>query len=322
MTFLSAWRLVLLVAPAALLVAYVLVQRRRHTQVVRFTSVAMLDSIAPRRSGWQRHLPAAGALLSLVVLTLAFAQPIMALPTPRDRATILLTLDTSASMSATDVAPNRLQAAEDQARSFVDGLPDSVQVGLVTFDTSARLVVAPTADHAQVLGALGALEVGAGTATAAGIRTSLAAIAGLPQGDSSKPAPTAIVLMSDGTPTIADDGGDPVAAADAAAADAKAAGVPIDTIAFGTADGTVTVQGQDVPVPTDVNAMATIAQESGGRAFTAETAGQLGSIYDTIGKDVAYEVKTQEVTAVFAGVALLLAVGAAVAGLIWTQRIL
>lgn len=322
MTFLSAWRLVLLVAPAALLVAYVLVQRRRHTQVVRFTSVAMLDSIAPRRSGWQRHLPAAGALLSLVVLTLAFAQPIMALPTPRDRATILLTLDTSASMSATDVAPNRLQAAEDQARSFVDGLPDSVQVGLVTFDTSARLVVAPTADHAQVLGALGTLEVGAGTATAAGIRTSLAAIAGLPQGDSSKPAPTAIVLMSDGTPTIADDGGDPVAAADAAAADAKAAGVPIDTIAFGTADGTVTVQGQDVPVPTDVNAMATIAQESGGRAFTAETAGQLGSIYDTIGKDVAYEVKTREVTAVFAGVALLLAVGAAVAGLIWTQRIL
>jgi Ca-activated chloride channel family protein len=322
MTFLSAWRLVLLVAPAALLVAYLLVQRRRHTQVVRFTSVAMLDSIAPRRSGWQRHLPAAGALLSLVVLTLAFAQPVMALPTPRDRATILLTLDTSASMSATDVAPNRLQAAEDQARSFVDGLPDGVQVGLVTFDTSARLVVAPTADHAQVLGALGTLEVGAGTATAAGIRTSLAAIAGLPPGDSSKPAPTAIVLMSDGTPTIADDGGDPVAAADAAAADAKAAGVPIDTIAFGTADGTVNVQGQDVPVPTDVNAMATIAQESGGRAFTAETAGQLGSIYDTIGKDVAYEVKTQEVTAVFAGVALLLAVGAAVAGLIWTQRIL
>ena len=321
MTFLSAWRLVLLLAPVALVVAYLLVQRRRHTQVVRFTSVAMLDSIAPKRSGWQRHVPAAGALLSLVVMTLAFAQPAMAIPTPRDRTTILLTLDTSASMTATDVAPSRLVAAEDQARTFVDGLPDGVQIGLVTFDTSARLVVAPTSDHAQVLSALGSLEVGAGTATAAGIRTSLAAIAGLPPGDSGKAAKTAIVLMSDGTPTVADNDQDPVVAADEAAGEAKKAGVPIDTIAFGTADGSVAVQGQDVPVPVDANAMAAIAQESGGRTFTAETAGQLGSIYDTIGKDVAFEMKTQEVTAAFAGVALLLAIGAAVSGLIWTQRI-
>ena len=321
MTFLSAWRLVLLLAPVALVVAYLLVQRRRHTQVVRFTSVAMLDSIAPKRSGWQRHVPAAGALLSLVVMTLAFAQPAMAIPTPRDRTTILLTLDTSASMTATDVAPSRLVAAEDQARTFVDGLPDGVQIGRVTFDTSARLVVAPTSDHAQVLSALGSLEVGAGTATAAGIRTSLAAIAGLPPGDSGKAAKTAIVLMSDGTPTVADNDQDPVVAADEAAGEAKKAGVPIDTIAFGTADGSVAVQGQDVPVPVDANAMAAIAQESGGRTFTAETAGQLGSIYDTIGKDVAFEMKTQEVTAAFAGVALLLAIGAAVSGLIWTQRI-
>ena len=321
MTFLSAWRLVLLLAPVALVVAYLLVQRRRHTQVVRFTSVARLDSIAPKRSGWQRHVPAAGALLSLVVMTLAFAQPAMAIPTPRDRTTILLTLDTSASMTATDVAPSRLVAAEDQARTFVDGLPDGVQIGLVTFDTSARLVVAPTSDHAQVLSALGSLEVGAGTATAAGIRTSLAAIAGLPPGDSGKAAKTAIVLMSDGTPTVADNDQDPVVAADEAAGEAKKAGVPIDTIAFGTADGSVAVQGQDVPVPVDANAMAAIAQESGGRTFTAETAGQLGSIYDTIGKDVAFEMKTQEVTAAFAGVALLLAIGAAVSGLIWTQRI-
>ena len=186
---------------------------------------------------------------------------------------------------------------------------------------SSRLVVAPTDDHAQVLDALGNLETGPGTATADGIRTSLAAIKGLPQSDSDKPAPAAIVLMSDGTPTIAPDGQDPVQAADDAASEAKDAGVPIETIAFGTAEGTVNVRGQDVPVPTDVDAMATIARLSGGRSFTAETAGQLGDIYAKIGSSVAYEVKTQEVTALFAGIALLLAIAAAAAGLIWTQRI-
>jgi Ca-activated chloride channel homolog len=321
MTFLSAWRLVLLLAPIALLVAYVLVQRRRHTQVVRFTSVAMLDSVAPKRSGWQRHVPAAGALLSLIVLTLAFAQPVMALPTPRDKATILLALDTSASMAATDVSPNRLAAAEEQARGFVHDLPDGIQVGLVTFDTSARLLVPPTDDHARVIDALTSLDVGPGTATADGIRASLAAVEGARTTDSGEQAQSAIVLMSDGTPTVAPDGQDPVQAANDAAAEAKQAGVPIDTIAFGTANGTVTVQGQDIPVPTDVEAMATIARLSGGRSFTAETAGQLADSYATIGSTVAYEVRTQEVTAYFAGVALLLAIAAAAGGLVWNQRL-
>ena len=321
MTFLSAWRLLLLVAPLLLLVAYVLIQRRRHTQVVKFTSVSLLDSVAPKRSGWQRHLATAGALASLVVLTIAFAQPVMAIPTPKDKATILLALDTSASMSSEDVSPNRLKAAEDQARAFVKDLPDGVQVGLVTFDTAARLLVSPTDDHAQVLDALGNLSVGPGTATADGIRTSLAAVEGARKNASGKPGQAAIVLMSDGTPTVAADGQDPVQAANDAAAEAKTAGVPIETIAFGTADGTVNVQGQDVPVPVDVEAMKTIAADSGGRSFTAETADQLGAIYAKIGKTVAYEVKTQEVTALFAGIALLLAIGAATAGLVWNQRL-
>jgi Ca-activated chloride channel family protein len=313
---------VLLIAPVLPLLAYLAVQRRRHSEVVRFTSVAMLDSVAPTRSGWQRHIAPAAVLGSLVVMTLAFAQPAMALPTPRDRATIMLALDTSASMSSTDVAPNRLRAAEEQARTFIQGLPDGVQVGLVTFDISARLVVAPTSDHAQVISALGSLGVGPGTATAAGISTSLAAIQGVPQGDSGKPAPRAIVLMSDGTPTVADGDQDPVVAAQSAAAEAGKAGVPVDTIAFGTADGTVMSQGRQVAVPADPATMATLAQSSGGKAYSAETAGQLGSIYDNISKDVAYEITTHEVTALFVGLGLVLAIGAAVAGLYWTQRLI
>jgi len=321
MTFLSAWRLLLLVLPVALLVGYLLAQRRRHTQVLRFTSVDLLDSVAPQRQGWQRHLPAAAMLLALVVLTLAFAEPAMAMRTPKDRATILLTLDTSASMSATDVQPSRLAAAETQAVKFVQDLPRGVQVGLVSFDGSARLLVPPTTDRAQLTAAIQSLSVGAGTATAAGIRESLGAIAAVPQGSKGKATPAAIVLMSDGSPTIGDDQLSPSDAADAAAKEARTQQVPVDTIAFGTSGGVVTVQGQDVPVPYDPDAMAQIAKESGGRSFTAESADQLGSIYAQIGRDVAYTVQTRDLTAAFAGAALLTALLAAAGSLVWTQRL-
>jgi Ca-activated chloride channel family protein len=141
-----------------------------------------------------------------------------------------------------------------------------------------------------------------------------------PAATSTKPT-AVIVLMSDGTPTIGDGTLDPVAAAEAAATDAKQANVPVDTIAFGTSGGSVNVQGQDVAVPYDPQSMAAIAQASGGKTFTAQSAGQLGSIYDQIGRTVAYVVHTRELTAAFAGLALLLALAAAGAALVWTQRL-
>jgi Ca-activated chloride channel family protein len=321
MTFLSGWRLVLLLAPLALLVAYLVVQRRRHTQVLRFTSVDLLDSVAPKRQGWQRHLPAAALLVSLVVMTLAFAQPAMAVRTAKQRATIMLTLDTSASMSSTDVAPSRLAAMKQQASTFVKKLPKGIQIGLVAFSGDARLLVPPGTDTAPVLDALDSLTVGGATATAAGITTALSAIDGVPQGASGKPTPAVIVLMSDGSPTIGDGESDPVAAADSAAAHAKSRSVPIDTIAFGTSGGAVQVRGLSVPVPYDPAAMARIATESGGQTFTAETGSQLGSIYDQIGRDVGFVTQTKELTAVFAGVGLLVALLAGAGALLWTQRL-
>jgi Ca-activated chloride channel family protein len=245
----------------------------------------------------------------------------MAMRTPKDNATIMLTLDTSASMTATDVAPSRLAAAETQASQFVENLPRGIQVGLVSFDASARLLVAPTTDRAQLTAAIRSLSVGGGTATAAGIRESLGAIASVPKGSTGKPVPAAIVLMSDGSPTIGDGQLSPSEAADAAAQEARAQKVPINTIAFGTSGGTVTIQGQDVAVPYDPEAMARIAQESSGRSFTAESADQLGSIYAQIGRDVAYTVQTRDLTAAFAGVALLTALLAAAGSLLWTQRL-
>jgi Ca-activated chloride channel homolog len=322
MTFLSGWRLVLLVAPAVLLVAYVTVQRHRHRQVLRFTSVDLLDSVAPKRSGWQRHVPAAATLVSLVLLTLAFAQPAMAMRTAKQRATILLTLDTSGSMSATDVAPSRLTAMTKQATTFVKNVPKGIQVGLVTFSGSARLFVPPSTDTAPVLDALDSLTVGGATATADGITTALSAIADVPKGTSGKPTPAVIVLMSDGSPTVGDDeNSDPMAAADNAAAQAKSQSVSIDTIAFGTSNGVVEARGEQVPVPYDPAAMARIASDSGGRTFTAETSSELGSIYDQIGRDVGFVTQTRELTALFAGAALLVALMAAATALVWTQRL-
>ena len=131
MTFLSSWRLVLLVGPLALLVAYLLVQRQRHKTAVRFTSVAMLASVAPRRPGWQRHIPAGALLAAVVLLVIGFAQPVRAERTPRKRATVMLALDTSQSMVADDVAPTRLAAAKQAAKRFVNELPSGVRLGLV-----------------------------------------------------------------------------------------------------------------------------------------------------------------------------------------------
>ncbi|HSS09992.1 MAG TPA: VWA domain-containing protein [Acidimicrobiales bacterium] len=321
MTFLSAWRLVLLAAPVALLLAYLAAQRARRKSVVRFTSVDMLASVAPRRPGWQRHIPAGVLLGALVLLVLGFAQPAQALRTPKQRATVILTLDTSGSMVATDVTPSRLGAAQEAARGFVNALPPGVQIGLVTFSTNATMAVAPTSDRSTVLAAIGGLQADGGTATADAIDLGLKAVAALPPGANGKPAPAAIVLMSDGTPTIGQGDLSPDQAVTNAAAAAKAAGVTINTIAFGTQNGTVTIQGQTLAVPSDPSAMAQIASATGGHTFTAETASQLKSVYNQIGRVVGYDVHRHEITAWFTGIGLGLVLLAGVGAIVWTQRI-
>jgi Ca-activated chloride channel family protein len=321
MTFLSAGWLALLIAPVVILLAYIFVQRRRQRVAVRFTSVDLLNSVAPRRSGWQRHIAAGLLVLALSAMAVAIARPAYAQRTPKDRATIIVTIDTSASMAATDVSPTRLQAAEAQARAFVNQLPAGLQVGLVTFDESARVVVAPTSDRTPVRSALENLPLGQGTATGDGIYLSLNAIQALPEDKGGNKASAAIVLISDGTPTIGRGDQTPQETVDAAAAAAKQAGVPINTIAFGTPSGVVNLPQGTVPAPSDPAALASIASESGGKSFTAQTAGQLKSVYAQIQKSVGYEVTRHEVTAWATGVALLLALGAAVASLVWSQRI-
>lgn len=321
MTFLVAWRLAFIAAPVALLVAYLLAQRSRRKAAVRFSSVELLASVAPKRPGWQRHIPTAAFLGALLVFVLAFAQPARLISIPKQRATVILTVDTSGSMIATDVSPTRLAAAQQAARSFVNALPHGVQIGLVDFSSTASVLAAPTSDRSTVLAAINSLPVGGGTATAAAIKLSVQAITTVPVGKGSQKAPGTIVLMSDGSPTIGENGMSPSASVATEAAAAKAAGVKINTIAFGTSNGTVTIQGELLPVPADPAAMAQIASATGGRTFTAQSANQLKSVYNEIGRLVGYNVQHRDITAWFIGIALILMVAAAGAALTWNQRL-
>jgi Ca-activated chloride channel family protein len=321
MTFIASWRLLLLFAPVALLVAYLWVQRSRRRVAVRFTSVDLLASVAPRRSGWQRHIASAGLLVALILLVVGFAQPARVLRTPKQRATVILTLDVSGSMISSDVTPSRLAAAEQAARGFVNALPPGVQLGLVSFSSSASVLVPPTSDRSSVLAAINTLQAGGGTATADAIVLSLNTITTVPPGADGKATPAAVVLMSDGTPTIGRSGVSPSQALDDAAAAAKQAGVKVDTIAFGTQEGTVVVQGQTLSVPSDPAAMAQIASATGGETFTAQTADQLKSVYNQIGRVVGYDVHRHEITAWFTGIGFVMVALAGIAALLWTQRV-
>jgi Ca-activated chloride channel family protein len=320
MTFLSPIRLLLLLAPLALVGGYLIAQRARHRYAVRFSSVELLASVAPKRPGWQRHVGPAALVFALAILVLGFARPAHAVKVPRQRATVVLALDTSGSMGATDVAPSRLVAAQESARKFIAGLGKGIKVGLISFDSTARVLVTPTTDHNALLEGITNIEIGGGTATGDAVSLALDTINSQAGSTSNKTVPAAVVLMSDGTPTIGRLGESPEATLATAAADAKAAGVPIDTIAFGTPSGTVVVRGGTVNVPSDPSAMAAIAEATNGKTFTAQSASELRSVYSQIGRLVGYDTVTRELTAGFTGIGIALMVAAAAAGLWWTQR--
>ncbi len=232
MRFLVEWRLFLLVGVGAMAGAWIAVSRQRRRDVVRFTNVELLDVIAPREPGWRRHAPAVLFLLALVALVVGFARPVRAMQVGDERATVVLALDTSLSMEADDVEPSRLEVAQEAARAFVSDLPDQLNVGLVVFNGTTAVAVSPTHDREALVAAIDAVELGEGTAIGDAIFTALDAVAAAPRGEDDEPAPARIVVMSDGETTVGRDN----AEAAAAAADA---GVPVDTIAFGTPDGTI-----------------------------------------------------------------------------------
>ena len=204
-TYLAPSRFWLLLVVAALAAAYIVLQRRRRSYAVRFTNLDLLQSIAPKSPGWRRHLPAIVVLLALGALVVSLARPAREEKVPRERATIILAIDTSLSMEAEDVPPNRLVVAQNAAKTLLDILPDKINVGLVSFNGEGTLLVPPTTDRAQVRQAIDTLELDERTAIGEAILTSLDAIKLAPRADGdleNEEVPARIVLLSDGKTTV------------------------------------------------------------------------------------------------------------------------
>lgn len=314
MSFLSASRLWLLAGVGVLGVLYVAFQGRRRAYTVRFTNLALLRVVAPRRPRWRRHVPAMAFLLSIIALVVGFARPTRDEKVPRERATIVMAIDISLSMEATDVAPSRLDAAKAAASSFVDLLPTRFNVGLVAFAGAAQILVVPTKDRIVVKRAIDSLELREGTAIGEAILSCLDAIEAVPSDPGQELPPARIVLMSDGETTT----GRPNERGAAAAAEA---GVPVSTIAFGTPNGTIVYEGQRIPVPVNAEALRAIARATGGSFFEAATGDELKKVYADVGSSIGFVTEKREVTVFFIGLGLLFALAAAAGSLIWFARL-
>jgi len=313
--FLSPWWLLTLVPVLAVAVAYLLRQRRRRSVAVRFSNVDLLRSVAPKGIGpLRRHAPAVALLLALFILALAMAKPSVDTRVPLERATVMIALDVSLSMQADDVAPSRIVAAQTAAKEFVAELPDEFNIGLVSFSKTANVIVSPTKDHQAVSSAIDGLQLAEATATGEAVFTCLDAIAGVPADGAQGPPPARIVLLSDGYRTY----GRSIEDAAAAAAQAN---VPVSTIAFGTDDGTVDINGSVQRVPVDRQALQELAETTKGHYYEAASVEALRQVYQDMGSSIGYRVKSQEVGQWFIGFGLVFAIAAAGLSLVWTSRL-
>ena len=300
-----------LIAIPLALAALALARRRPARYVVRFPALPTLQAVLPRTPRWRRAVPTALLCLALAGLVTALARPEATVAVPVEKASVVLVTDTSGSMNATDVSPTRLAAAQRAAERFLGRVPKSLQVGLVAYADGPHTVVRPTQDRAEVKNTLQALQAEGGTATGDALASALQALG--PRGKKAPPA--AIVLLSDGA---SQSGQDP----NTVAQQARAAGVPIYTVALGTPDGVVQApDGQLLQVPPDPEALQQIAQTSGGRAFTAQDADALDSVYETLGSRIGTKKEKREISAGFAAAGLLLLGGALFTSLRWRGRV-
>jgi Ca-activated chloride channel homolog len=300
--------------------AYVAHARQRARAAEAFALRPVQPSVVPRRPGWRRHVPMAAYALALAALVVALARPETTVAVPDERASIMLVTDISGSMQATDVRPSRLVAAREAAEDFLGAVPRDIRVGALAFNQRPRALSVPTTDRAAVRAAIARLEPSGGTATGEALAAALT-ILGRQRGaeGSNSPPPSAIVLLSDGTSTR---GRDPVDIA----RDAAEQKVPIYTIALGTDEGTIQVEGANGQtetrrVPPDREAMAQVAEISGGESFAPTDADALSAVYERLGSQVATKMEERQVTAWWAGGAVaLLAVGAGLS-LAWFGRL-
>lgn len=323
----------LLTLPATALVALALVWalRRRNRSAVRFAAADMLDGLVPK-VGARKWVPPAALIAAMVLAGVALAGPYVNTTQPKEQATIVLAIDVSNSMMAKDVSPDRITAAKNAARDLINTMPKQVKVGVVAFAGTAQVLAVPTRDHQRVVAALSSLRLQNETAIGEGIEAGIDALrataspggsspGGSSGGESSDPTSSdpgdhsqAIVLLSDGQTTT----GVP---SQSAATEAKQAGVPVFTVAFGTNHGEVEIDGQVIPVQVDENELRSIAQTTGGDFFRADDAGSLDRIFSSIGSRLGSEEVQQNLWVVFAVLAGLALVASVVLSIWWFGRL-
>ncbi|WP_327118532.1 VWA domain-containing protein [Nocardia sp. NBC_01730] len=315
---------------ALIALGYILVQRSRHKHMLKFTNMELLEKVAPSRPSPFRHVAVALMLVGLVFLTVAAAGPTAVKKVPRNRATVMLVMDVSLSMEATDVPPSRLQVAQKAGKEFVDGLTPGINLGFVTFAGTASVMVPPTVNRESVKAAIDNIKLAERTATGEGILTALQSIETLATvlGGAETPPPARIVLMSDGKQTVPDDKDvDNPRHGFTAARLAKSKGVPVSTISFGTEWGSVEIPDQDgkgtqrVKVPVDNDSLREIAKLSGGDFYTASSLAELTAVYDTLEQQIGYEMTRGDASRPWLLLGMLLVSAGVVTGLLYRQRL-
>jgi Ca-activated chloride channel homolog len=296
----------------AFVVAYLAWNHRRAGYATRFASPAMTPNVLPHAPGWRRHAPALLYLLGLATLMIGLSRPEAALGVPRERATIVLAIDSSRSMEADDVAPNRLEAARSAAQGLVDSLPDRFQIGVVTFADEGKALTRPTTDRVAVrraLASLTSLKRGSGTAIGEGIARALE-IGAPASKDKARRAPMVMLLLSDGNNTTGEEPLD-------VARRARNVDVRIHTIALGASDNPDPNQRPRAP---DLDTLRQVADRTGGEFFTAPSGSDLRSVYEDLGSSISTVRRMQEVTVAFVGGALVLLAAGAALSMLWLNR--
>ena len=316
-SFIAPVRLWLLLGVLALAVIYIVSQIRRRTYAVRFTNLDLLDKVAPSRPGWRRHLPAAGFLLALAALVVGFARPSQDTEIPKEQATVIMAIDTSLSMQANDVFPSRLDGAKEAATGFIEDLPESLNLGLISFNGVATVRVQPSTNHLAAIAAIESLELGPATAIGEAIFVALEALrtVQLEAPEGSEIPPARIVLMSDGETTVGRADQDAIEAA-------QQAGIAVSTIAFGTNDGVIEIPEQGlVPVPVNRDKLQVIAEATGGQFFAASSTSELAAVYEDIGSQISFETIKDEISPSYTALGLILLTLSAAMSLLWFSRL-
>jgi len=306
------WLGALALIPIAIAAA-ILARRRSRRYAVRFPAVSTLVLAAAAGASWRRHLPAAFALAAIAALALALARPRMSYSVPANQASVMLVMDHSGSMAATDVQPTRLAAADKAANTFIDQLPASVLVGAIAFSDAPDAVQGPVENHGAARTIIDGEVANGSTATGDALGLALQLL----RGADKKHPPSAIVLLSDGAANAGED----VATVARQAAQDK---IPIDTVALGTPNGVLPSPDPFQPpiaVPPDPQLMQEIAQLSGGRSFNAQSSDELSSIYKQLGHQLGSVTRKRDITAAFAIGGLVFLVLGAATSTRWSGRL-